>query len=404
MMEKRIITRFKGRICTACIQDGTAAELTLEEEEHSVLNRIYTGRVQKIVPGINAAFIDTGDFTGYYSLTENRCHLFTDTSRKDGPLRQGDEILVQVSRDGVKTKAPVLTSNLSLPGRYCVVTAGKTGIGISSKINDPLLKKEIKSRLEKLSLDGFGLIVRTNALQADAEMLEAECIRLKNRLEKLIKDGSSRTCGSCLYHPLPSYITGVRDAYEGQLDHIITDDRAIYGQLKAYLEEEQRKDLEKLQFYDDPLLPLSKLYSLETILERALGKRVWLRSGGYLVIEPTEAMTVIDVNTGKYEGRKKMADTIRRINKEAALTIAAQLRLRNLSGIIMVDFIDMEQEEDKKDLLDCLRQAVSKDPIHTVVVDMTPLGLVEITRKKIRKPLYEQAGQTYDGTQGDKRI
>ena len=403
-MEKRIITRLKGRICTALILNGSPVELTLEEEAHSILNCIYVGRVQKVVPGINAAFIDTGNGIGYYSLTENRCHLFSDSSRKEGPLRQGDEILVQISREGVKTKAPVLTANLSLPGRFCVVTAGRTGIGISNKISDSLFKREVKSRLEEADLNGFGVIVRTNAYQAGMDALIKECMLLKERLEGLIKGAACKMTGSCLYRPLPSYITGVRDAGEGQLSAIVTDDKDLYGQLKAYLEQEQEKDLEKLEFYEDSLLPLYKLYSLETVLEKALGKRVWLKSGGYLVIEPTEAMTVIDVNTGKYEGKKKMADTIRRINKEAALTIAAQLRLRNLSGIIMVDFIDMEQEEDKKALLDCLKQAVSADPVRTVVVDMTPLGLVELTRKKVRKPLYEQAGQTYDGMQGDKKL
>ncbi|WP_418762092.1 ribonuclease E/G [Enterocloster sp.] len=403
-MEKRIITWLRGRICTAFIQDGSLVELTLEDEDCSVLNRIYVGRVQKVVPGINAAFIDTGDGVGYYSLTENRSHLFTDRNRKEGPLRQGDEILVQISREGVKTKAPVLTANLSLPGRLCVVTAGRTGIGFSNKISDNLFKKEAKACLEEAPLSGFGVIVRTNAYQAGMDALIKECILLKERLEALIKDAACRVSGSCLYQPLPSYITGVRDAYEGRLSSIVTDDRGLYDQLKAYLKEEQPEDLEKLEFYDDSLLPLYKLYGLETVLDRALGKRVWLKSGGYLVIEPTEAMTVIDVNTGKYEGRKKMADTIRKINNEAAFTIAAQLRLRNLSGIIMVDFIDMEQEEDKKALLDCLKQAVSTDPIRTVVVDMTPLGLVELTRKKVRKPLYEQAGQTYDGMRGDKNL
>ena len=143
-MEKRIITWLRGRICTAFIQDGSLVELTLEDEDCSVLNRIYVGRVQKVVPGINAAFIDTGDGVGYYSLTENRSHLFTDRNRKEGPLRQGDEILVQISREGVKTKAPVLTANLSLPGRLCVVTAGRTGIGFSNKISDSLFKKGSK--------------------------------------------------------------------------------------------------------------------------------------------------------------------------------------------------------------------------------------------------------------------
>ena len=404
-MEKRIITWLRGRICTAFIQDGSLVELTLEDEDCSVLNRIYVGRVQKVVPGINAAFIDTGDGVGYYSLTENRTSSVYRQEPERGAFAPGRwEPWCRSAGEGVKTKAPVLTANLSLPGRLCVVTAGRTGIGFSNKISDSLFKKEAKACLEEAPLSGFGVIVRTNAYQAGMDALIKECILLKERLEALIKDAACRVSGSCLYQPLPSYITGVRDAYEGRLSSIVTDDRGLYDQLKAYLKEEQPEDLEKLEFYDDSLLPLYKLYGLETVLDRALGKRVWLKSGGYLVIEPTEAMTVIDVNTGKYEGRKKMADTIRKINNEAAFTIAAQLRLRNLSGIIMVDFIDMEQEEDKKALLDCLKQAVSTDPVRTVVVDMTPLGLVELTRKKVRKPLYEQAGQTYDGMRGDKNL
>ena len=174
----------------------------------------------------------------------------------------------------------------------------------------------------------------------------------------------------------------MRDAYEGRLSSIVTDDRGLYDQLKAYLKEEQPEDLEKLEFYDNSLRLYISFTAWKLYWIVLLEKRVWLKSGGYLVIEPTEAMTVIDVNTGKYEGRKKMADTIRKINNEAAFTIAAQLRLRNLSGIIMVDFIDMEQEEDKKALLDCLKQAVSTDPVRTVVVDMTTSGAGGTDKKK----------------------
>ena len=152
----------------------------------------------------------------------------------------------------------------------------------------------------------------------------------------------------------------------------------------------QKEDADRLTLYEDSLLPLSKLYSLETAFEKALGKNVWLKSGGYLVIEPTEAMTVIDVNTGKYSGRKNMQDTICRINMEAADEIGRQLRLRNLSGIIIVDCIDMEREEDRKALLAHLGDVVSKDPVKTTVVDMTALNLVELTRKKMRRPLHEQ--------------
>ena len=207
---------------------------------------------------------------------------------------------------------------------------------------------------------------------------------------KLSKEASCRTCYSCIYRALPGYIAAIRDSYSGTLDGIVTDIPAYYEELKDYLEEYQAEDADKLTLYEDKLLPLSKLYSLDSALEHALNKHVWLKSGGYLVIEPTEAMVVIDVNTGKYSGKKKMQDTICRINMEAADEIGRQLRLRNLSGIILIDFIDMEREEDREMLMRHLGDVVSKDPVKTTVVDMTRLNLVEVTRKKVRKPLYEQ--------------
>ena len=209
-------------------------------------------------------------------------------------------------------------------------------------------------------------------------------------LKQLIKESGSRTCYSCLYKTLPSYIAGIRDSYAGGLEEIVTDCPDLYGQLKEYLETSQAEDAGKLKLYTDRLLSLGKLYSLDNALSKALDKRVWLKSGGYLVIEPTEAMVVIDVNTGKYEGKKKLEETVLKINLEAAAEIARQLRLRNLSGIIIVDFIDMEREEDRKALLAHLVEVVSRDPVKTTVVDMTALNLVELTRKKVRKPLHEQ--------------
>ena len=364
-MDKLVITRLQGKICTASVSDRKVTGITLEEEDKaSILNNIYIGKVQKVVTGINAAFVDLGVTIGYYSLDENKEHLFTQQGR-NGKLRPGDEILVQVSRDAVKTKAPVLTANLSLPGRFCVLTAGKTGI-----------------------------IIRTNARSGDPEQILEECETLKIRLKQLLKESSSRTCYSCLYKNLPAYITGIRDSYAGKLEEIITDCPDLYDQLKEYLENSQKEDAEKLKLYTDDLLSLGKLYSLENALSKALDKRVWLKSGGYLVIEPTEAMVVIDVNTGKYEGKKKLEETVLKINLEAAAEIARQLRLRNLSGIIMVDFIDMNQEANKEALMDALRAAVAKDPVKTVVVEMTRLNLVEITRKKLRRPLYEQVANS----------
>ena len=392
-MDRLIVTQLNDRVCTAAVSGSRITQLMMEpEDSSSLLNDIYIGKVQKVVGNINAAFVDIGGGrTGYYSLDENKEHLFV--SPTSGKLKAGDEIVVQVSRDAVKTKAPVLTGKLAFTGRYCVLTAGKTGVGFSNKIGDNKYKARVRSMLnEALAEDGdrFGIIVRTNGAGATDEVLLQEYRQLKDMYLKLSKEASCRTCYSCIYRALPGYIAAIRDSYSGTLDGIVTDIPAYYEELKDYLEEYQAEDADKLTLYEDKLLPLSKLYSLDSALEHALNKHVWLKSGGYLVIEPTEAMVVIDVNTGKYSGKKKMQDTICRINMEAADEIGRQLRLRNLSGIILIDFIDMEREEDREMLMRHLGDVVSKDPVKTTVVDMTRLNLVEVTRKKVRKPLYEQ--------------
>ena len=171
---------------------------------------------------------------------------------------------------------------------------------------------------------------------------------------------------------------------------IITDQRDIYQTIEAYFKSAPSEEKENLRFYQDPLLSLTSLYSLQSVMSQACQKRVWLKSGGYLIIEPTEAMVVIDVNTGKYSGKKEQSDTIRLINLEAAQEICRQIRLRNLSGIIMIDFIDMKEDSDKTLLLEQLRRYAAQDPVKTTVVDITELNLVEMTRKKGKKPLWEQ--------------
>lgn len=392
-MDKLIVTRWKEKVCTAVVSEGKVSQIMLEPENaHSLLNNIYIGKVQKVVDNINAAFVELGQgVTGYYSLEENQNHIYVSSPGRK--LRAGDEIVVQVSRDAVKTKAPVLTGKLSFPGRYLVLTAGKGGIGFSSKIGNSGYKAKIRPALEQaLGADSaaLGVIVRTNGPEASEEMLLQELSSLMAQYRKLLADAGCRTCYSCLWRSQPAYVEAIRDAYGGSLQAVITDVAAYFRQLESYLEEFLPADKNKLSFYEDKLLPLDKLYSLDTAIEKALSKNVWLKSGGYLVIEPTEAMVVIDVNTGKYSGKKKQQDTIFKINMEAAGEIARQLRLRNLSGIIVVDFIDMEREEDRELLLKRLGEAVAKDPVKTTVVDMTRLNLVELTRKKVRKPLHEQ--------------
>ncbi|WP_077610861.1 Rne/Rng family ribonuclease [Clostridium sp. Marseille-P2415] len=393
-MNKLIITRWNGSVITLLQSGKETVQIDIEpEQNHSVLGNIYIGKVSNIVKNINAAFVDIGNGqTGYLSLNDAGIH-YADDRPYDGKLRQGDEIVVQVEREAVKTKAPVLTGNLNITGRYFVLTTGKKQIGFSSKITDQDWKREMKSYLESVKEDGFGMIVRTNAPNGTMEELELELELLKDSLKKILDSAKHRTCYSLLYSSAPSYLTGLRDSLKSSLEAVITDEPDIYEAIRAYLTRYQPEDSELLTWYEDELLPLGKLYRIEKTMEEALGKRVWLKSGGYLVIEPTEALAVIDVNTGKYSGKKALRDTIMKVNLEAAGEIGHQLRLRNLSGIIIIDFIDMETEEDRRILVERLEEILSGDPVKTTVVEITKLNLVEVTRKKIRKPLYEQASQ-----------
>lgn len=393
-MNKLIITRWNGSVITLLQSGKETVQVNIEPEENqSVLGNIYIGKVNHIVKNINAAFVDIGGGQmGYLSLSDANI-LFVDQRTYNGKLRQGDEIIVQVERDAVKTKAPVLTGNLNVTGRYFVLTSGKKQIGFSTKITDQAWKQEMKSYLESRKDEDFGMIVRTNAYKVPKEELESELIQLIDSFKEMLDNAKHRTCYSLLYSSAPSYLTGLRDSLKSSLEAVITDEPDIYEAIKDYLTQCQPEDLGLLTWYEDNLLPLGKLYRIEKTMDEALGKRVWLKSGGYLVIEPTEALVVIDVNTGKYSGKKELRETIKKVNLEAAEEIGHQLRLRNLSGIIIIDFIDMEAEEDRRILMERLEGILSKDPVKTTVVEMTKLNLVEVTRKKIRKPLYEQALQ-----------
>lgn len=389
-LNKIIITEWNDKILTCRINGNEITQFYLEEKQRqSLLNNIYIGRVKNIVKNINSAFVDLGNGQmSYYSLTENKKHNFTSTSTTR--LKEGDEIIVQVIKDAVKTKDPVVSSNLSFTGRYCVLTSGKTMIGFSNKITDSRWKEEVKYQLLPLKDDTFGVIIRTNAANVDIADIKKEFLFLREQYQTLMATAPYRTCYNLLFQEPPAYIASIRDTYITEAEQIITDNPSIYDDLKQYLSYYNEDQVDKLSLYQEPMISLLKVYNLERELNRALEKKVWLKSGGYLVIEPTEALVVIDVNTGKYAGKKNLAETILKINLEAAQMIGRQLRLRNLSGIIIIDFIDMEKKEDQELLVNQLTEIVSKDPVKTTVLGMTQLNLVEVTRKKIRKPLHEQ--------------
>lgn len=382
----------RGILC-AVLEDGVTMEFCLEPQAApSLLGNIYIGKVKNLAPQIGAAFVEiAGGLVCHYSLQENTEHLIVNRTHSESrkPLVEGDEIIVQVNKEALKTKAPSVTSNLNFAGKYLVLTSGNKSLGISTKL--PMEERDrLKSLLTPFCDGSFGLIARTNAHGVEEDLLKEELYRLKVNYDTVLEHGKTRTCFSLLFQEESCYLSVLKRLPKDTISDIVTDDPTLYEQLKAYLKEQQPVDLSKLRLYENRLLPLSKLHNLENELEDALRERIWLKSGGYLVIQPTEALTVIDVNTGKYEGGKKKQHTFRKINREAALETARQLRLRNLSGIILIDFIDMEDPNDRNELMEYLSQLLKKDPVKTVLVDMTKLNLVEITRKKEKKTLQEQ--------------
>lgn len=395
MSRKLIITHLFEKIITALYEEDSLVELSCEEiEAHSILDNIYIGKVKNIVKNINAAFIEIADGQMcYYSFEDNKNPIITNRTmnldKNTVNIRQGDELLVQVSKEAVKTKDPMVTSNLNLAGRYSVLTTGNTRIGISSKIKEPR-RSQVKEIFAGNQSEEYGFVIRTNAATATNEVIQAEIKMLKERYQKLIETARYRTCYSLLYETEASYLLKIRDVYSTDLSEIITDDSQIYEQIHQFLREQQWEGMGKLRFYEDEKYPLAKLYNLESQIKDGLTDKVWLKSGGYLVIQQAEACTIIDVNSGKFSGHKKMQQTFFYINQEAAKEAARQIRLRNISGIILIDFIDMNSEEERKKLLLIMDEYVRTDPIPTSVVDMTALQIMELTRKKVRRTLKEQ--------------
>ena len=382
--------RDRERTVYAFYENDHAAELScLPAGGESILGNIYVGKVKNIAANISAAFIEIANGQlCYYALNDNDAPIFT-TPKKKNTLVAGDELLVQVSREAVKTKAPTVTANLNFAGKYLVLTSGKHHLGLSSKLS-PEDKQRLRTIAEPFLGKDFGIIVRTNAAEASEDELRAELGDLTEAYRHTVETGRNRACFSLIYKEPSAYAARLRGLRADSFNKIVTDRADIYRELKAYLTDRQPADLPKLYFYEETAPSLDSVYGLSKAFEEAGKERVWLKSGGYLVIQPTEALTVVDINTGKYTGKKKKDDTFLKINLEAARELARQLRLRNLSGIIVADFIDMDREEDKQTLMAVLASELKKDPVRTSLVDMTPLGLVEITRKKVQKTLAEQ--------------
>lgn len=372
------------------LDNGKLVELITDDSENeSLVGNIYAGLVTNILPS-QFAFVDIG-------LAKN-AFVYLSDSREAGVynekgkllIKNGQTVLVQVLKDASGSKGVYVTSNLSFTGRYLVIT-GVTDdgtppvIGISKKIGCADERARLKDIAQSAAGNGMEVVVRTNAAGVSEDVIKDEFIKLNQLVEKSKTQWRNALARTLVYKETDSLRKAVMDLYTANVDEIVINDGEACGYIRGCIGE--IPDGGEVRLYDG-VIPIFDMYGIEKQIEQAKGnKRVWLKSGGFIVIERTEACVVIDVNTGKYAGAKNHEETVLKVNLEAAETIAEQLRLRNLSGIIIVDFIDMKDARSVKLLTDRLTEAVKKDRLAVNVVGMTELGLMQMTRKKTRKPL-----------------
>lgn len=371
-----VITKVQDKTILVSMHNDKLYDVLVENEENTSGNvgDIFVGKVQNVVDNIHAAFVEfEKNKVGFLPLSE--CQGKT--------VKAGDEFVVQIKQAAVKTKQPVLTIFPEIAGRFAVVSTKSKTKGVSKKIIEEEKKKELYKILEDFCEDPYGVILRTSAKTASEEEIRKECTGLLKQMHELMDYSEYKTRFSCLYHEASFYLKYIRSLELSNYERIVTDLPSVYEELHPIYGD-------KVELYSDDSYSLDKLLGISTKLLKANEKKVWLKSGGNLVIEPTEALTVIDVNTGKaVDGRRNKETTFYKINCEAAIEAARQIRMRNLSGIIVIDFIDMKEQEHVEELMQLLRMKLSEDKVKTVLVDITKLGLVEITRMKKNPPLRE---------------
>lgn len=400
------VTREETRV--ALLEGGQVVEFYVErKQDASLVGNIYKGRVLKILPGMQSAFVDIGlekaaflyitdiraDIEEYAPILEEEDYSLELVSRKartdltiEDLMQEGQEILVQVSKDPIGSKGARLTSYITLPGRYLVLMPNIEHIGISRRISDEAERIRLKSIVGEIKPKGYGLIIRTASEGSTEEDLKKDLEFLLLLWETIMKKKDKVTAPSLLYSDLDLVFRSVRDLMSPDVKRLVIDSEEEYEKLKDFVRTNFDKLLNKIELYEGTD-PIFDAYGIEVDLARALGRRVWLKSGGYIVIDQTEAMTVIDVNTGKFVGKEELEDTIFRTNIEAVKEIAYQIRLRNLGGIIIVDFIDMERPENRERVFNAFVEAMKRDRAKNTISHISELGLIQMTRKRVRESL-----------------
>lgn len=401
-MKRVLLDVEEGLTRVALVEDGKLVELYYEtKREESLVGNIYAGRVENVIPNLQACFVEIGaEKKGY--LYYGRVRAVSDEGKNIAKPKVGDTVIVQVEKDAVGTKGAVLGESISFPGKFLVLLpTEQVEIGISRKITDEGERGRIRGLVREILPAGYSVVVRTNGAGQPQEAFEMEIRLLIEKAEKLKNGNYMKTPMLLVKQGLPIE-KAVRDFYGADVDEFVVNTPEVFSQL-AQSGEFGGEGRPQLLLHKDKL-PIFESYFVESQGRKALEDKVWLKSGGFLVIEETEACVVIDVNSGKMAGKGDLERAILKTNLEAAVEVGKQLRLRNLSGIIIVDFIDMTSIEDRNVVTKALKEVVTLDRIKTVVVGMTELGLMQITRKKTRPSLQKQMTTKCRACEGSGRL
>ena len=420
--KKIIINDMSHETRVALLEDGNIVELFIERAGASdSTGNIYKGRVQRVLPGMQAAFVDIGLSQAAFIYVSDinpdnykeMALIFGENGEEESEpvdpanheqeqsnvpkapvnivdlLKEGQEILVQVAKSPMGTKGARITSHISLPGRFLVLMPTSTHIGVSRRIEDEGERLRLKEMVLGLRKKNLGYIVRTAAEGANQEKIAQEMDFLKTLWSGIQKRYQNAATPSLIHQELDIRLRAVRDLLMHEAEKLIIDSRSGFQEILSFLETFMPNLKSTVELYEGKE-PILDAFNLEGDISRALKKKVWLKSGGYIVIEHTEALVAIDVNTGRYVGKHNLEETILKTNLEAVREIAYQIRLRDIGGIIIIDFIDMEKKSNQEKVFNALSEAFLKDRSKTHILPMSDMGLIQMTRKRIRKPLTRQ--------------
>ena len=427
-MKKEIyISESMGESRIAIIEDGTLVEVYVEKQDQQrMVGNIYKGQVENVLPGMQAAFVDIGyDINAFlpFSEIENSAYLseIDDDESSNGKktkknsrrrknsgnvsveLKTGQEIFVQVIKEAFAGKGPRVTTEIALPGRLLVFVPNAKYIGISKKIWDKYERRRLKKIVSSLKEKDMGVIIRTVAEGKSEELLKNDFSSLIDKWKKLQSKSKRTKEASLIYEDLETASSVIRDLFTPDIGKIVIDSKKLYRKLQSYLEDISPNMANRLEHYKLKQ-SLFESKGIENELDKLLQPKVWLKSGAYLIIEKTEAMVVVDVNSGRFVGKKNHEENSLKINLEACKEVARQLRLRDLSGLVVIDFIDMREESNQKKIYYELRKELKKDRAKVAVSPLSDFGLLEMTRQRIRLSLLDSMSEECPTCHGSGRI